>query len=90
MRQQNWEVGGRYMMPTRELLKSGSSASSLSDFKNHIKDGGEIIMATSINLNKEAAVINTKLNINLNNHEYKSNYPCFVRCSRSFHGIHLR
>lgn len=67
MRQQNWEVGGRYMIPTRELLKSGSSASSLSDFKNHIKDGGEIIMATSINLNKEAAVINTKLNIDLNN-----------------------
>ena len=67
MRQQNWAVGGRYMIPTRELLKSGSSASSLSDFKNHIKEGGEIIMTTSINLDKEPAVIETKMFIDLNN-----------------------
>ena len=67
MRQQNWTVGGRYMIPTRELLKSGSSASSLSDFKNHIKEGGEIIMTTSINLDKEPAVIETKMFIDLNN-----------------------
>ena len=67
MRQQNWTVGGRYMIPTRELLKSGSSASSLSDFKNHIKEGGEIVMATSINLDKEPAVIETKMFIDLNN-----------------------
>lgn len=67
MRQQNWATAGRYMLPVGELLKSGNSASSLPDFKNHIKDGGDIIMATSINLNKEAAIVNTKLTIDLNN-----------------------
>lgn len=67
MRQQNWATGGRYMLPVGGLLKSGSSASSLSDFKNHIKDGGEIIMATSVNLDKEPAVIETKMFIDLNN-----------------------
>lgn len=55
------------MIPTRELLKSGSSASSLSDFKNHIKEGGEIVMATSISLDKEPAIIETKMFIDLNN-----------------------
>lgn len=67
MRKQIWEVGNRYMIPTNSILKSGSSASNLIDFKNHIKEGGEIIMATSINLDKEAAVINTKLKVDLNN-----------------------
>lgn len=67
MRQQNWATGGRYMLPVGGLLKEGSSASSLSDFKNHIKEGGEIIMATSINLDKEPAVIKTKMFIDLNN-----------------------
>ena len=67
MQQQNWTVGSRYMIPTNSILKSGSSASNLIDFKNHIKEGGEIIMATSINLDKEAAVINTKLKVDLNN-----------------------
>ena len=67
MRQQIWTVGSRYMIPTHTLLKSGSSASSLSDFKNHIKEGGEIIMTTSINLDKEPAVIETKMFIDLNN-----------------------
>ena len=55
------------MLPVGELLKSGNSASSLSDFKNHIKDGGEIVMATSVNLDKEPAVIETKMCIDLNN-----------------------
>lgn len=67
MRQQIWTVGSRYMRPTNAILKSGSSASSLIDFKNHIKEGGEIVMATSINLDKEPAIIETKMLIDLNN-----------------------
>ncbi len=67
MREQNWATGGRYMIPTRELLKSGSSASNLVDFKNHIKEGGEIIMTTSIDLDKEPAIIEAKMVIDLNN-----------------------
>lgn len=67
MRQQNWATGGRYMLPVGGLLKSENTASSLADFKNHIKEGGKIIMATSIDLDKEAAIINTKLTIDLNN-----------------------
>lgn len=55
------------MLPVGGLLKSENTASSLSDFKNHIKEGGEIIMTTSIDLDKEAAIINTKLTIDLNN-----------------------
>lgn len=67
MRQQNWATGGRYMLPVGGLLKSGSSASSLQDFKNHIKEGGEIVMVTSINLDKEPAIINSEMFIDLNN-----------------------
>ena len=67
MRQQIWTVGSRYMIPTHTLLKSGSSASSLVDFKEHLKQGGEIVMATSINLDKEPAIINSEMFIDLNN-----------------------
>lgn len=67
MRQQIWTVGSRYMIPTNTVLKSGSSASSLIDFKEHLKQGGEIVMATSINLDKEPAIINSEMFIDLNN-----------------------
>ena len=67
MQQQNWTVGSRYMTPTRTILKSGSSASNLVDFQNHLKEGGEIVMATSINLDKEPAIIETEMFIDLNN-----------------------
>lgn len=67
MRQQNWTVGSRYMTPTRTILKSGSSASNLVDFQNHLKEGGEIVMAASINLDKEPAIIETRMFIDLNN-----------------------
>lgn len=67
MRQQIWTVGSRYMIPTHTILKSGSTASNLVDFKNHIKEGGEIVMTTSINLDKEPATIETEMLIDLNN-----------------------
>lgn len=67
MRQQIWTVGGRYMLPTNTVLKSGSSASSLIDFKEHLKQGGEIVMATSINLDREPAIISSEMFIDLNN-----------------------
>lgn len=67
MRQQNWATGGRYMLPVGGLLKSENTASSLADFKNHIKEGGEIMMITSIDLDNDTAIVNTKLTIDLNN-----------------------
>ena len=67
MRQQIWTVGSRYKLPTNMLLKSGNSATSLSDFQEQLKQGGELILATSINLDNTAAVVSNELFLDLNN-----------------------
>ena len=67
MREQNWTLGSRYVIPTNELLKSGKAIFNVTDFHEILVKGGDIKLAETIELiNIPSEVIN-KVSIDLNN-----------------------
>lgn len=67
MREQNWTLGSRYVIPTNGLLKSGKAIFNVTDFHEILVKGGDIKLAETIKLvNIPSEVIN-KVSIDLNN-----------------------